>query len=78
MPGDPTMRPDVDIMGVQRGAHKDGADVCPQYIFKVPGGVQPDGTPLCGWRNVHECTLQVSIHIHIHMHIRSHSLALIV
>ena len=50
--GDPTMRPDVDIMGVQRGAHKDGAHICPQYKFKVPGGKQEDGTPLWGWNDV--------------------------
>jgi hypothetical protein len=46
------MRKDVDIMGVQRGAHKDGPDVCPQYRFKIPGGTQPDGTVLWGWNDV--------------------------
>ena len=52
MPGDPMMGSDVDIMGVQRGAHKDGEDVCPQFVFKVPGGTQADGTPLWGWNDV--------------------------
>ena len=46
------MGSDVDIMGVQRGAHKDGEDVCPQFVFKVPGGTQADGTPLWGWNDV--------------------------
>lgn len=52
MRGDPTMRADVDIMGVQRGAHKDGPDVCPQFVFKVPGGTNEDGTKLWGWNDV--------------------------
>ena len=41
----------VDIMGVQRGAHKDGDDICPKFQFKTPGGTQPDGTPLWGWND---------------------------
>lgn len=41
----------IDIMGVQRGAHKDGDDVCPGFVFKKPGGVQPDGTPIWGWND---------------------------
>jgi hypothetical protein len=45
------MEGDVDIMGVQRGEHKDGAEVCPKFVFKTPGGVQPDGTPLWGWND---------------------------
>ena len=40
------MEGDVDIMGVQRGAHKDGEHICPGFVFKVPGGTQEDGTPL--------------------------------
>ena len=45
------MQKDVDIMGVQRGEHKDGPDVCPKYVFKVPGGINPDGTKLWGWND---------------------------
>ena len=29
------MQKDVDIMGVQRGAHQDGEDICPRFLFKV-------------------------------------------
>ena len=46
------MRPDVDIMGCQRGAHMDGPDVCPGFRFKVPGGKNPDGSTLWGWNDV--------------------------
>ena len=35
------MRKDVDIMGVQRGAHKDGEDVCPKFVFKVCAPLSP-------------------------------------
>ncbi|KAL1512174.1 hypothetical protein AB1Y20_005440 [Prymnesium parvum] len=42
---------DIDIMGYQRGAHVDGAAVCPQYVFKIPGGTNPDGTALFGWND---------------------------
>jgi len=45
------LKKDVDIMGVQRGEHKDGPDVCPKYEFKIPGGINPDGTPLWGWND---------------------------
>ena len=51
MRGDPTMRPDVDIMGVQRGAHRDGPDICPKFQFKIPGGKNPDGSVLWGWND---------------------------
>ena len=47
----------IDIMGVQRGAHKDGDDVCPGFVFKKPGGVQPDGTPIWGWNDAGFCKL---------------------
>ena len=46
-----SMKGDIDIMGVQRGAHKDGEHICPKFVFKVPGGVQEDGTPLWGWND---------------------------
>ena len=49
--GDPTMRADVDIMGIQRGAHKDGPEICSQFIFKIPGGSNEDGTTLWGWND---------------------------
>ena len=42
---------DVDIMGVKRGAHRDGVDICPKFEFKIPGGVNPDGTVLWGWND---------------------------
>ena len=42
---------DVDIMGVQRGAHKDGEELCPKYVFKIPGGKNPDGSTLWGWND---------------------------
>jgi len=42
----------VDIMGVQRGAHKDGAHICAHFVFKKPGGKNPDGTTLWGWNDV--------------------------
>jgi len=42
---------DVDIMGIQRGAHVDGEDVCPGYVFRVPGGELPDGTKVFGWND---------------------------
>ena len=43
---------DVDIMGIQRGEHVDGASVCEHYVFKVPGGKNPDGTALFGWNDI--------------------------
>lgn len=49
------MGPDVDIMGIQRGEHKDGPSVCPHYVFKKPGGVNPDGTALFGWNDAGAC-----------------------
>lgn len=49
--GGRSMGGSVDIMGVQRGAHKDGEDICPKFQFKTPGGTQPDGTPLWGWND---------------------------
>lgn len=49
--GGRSMGGSVDIMGVQRGAHKDGDDICPKFQFKKPGGIQPDGTPLWGWND---------------------------
>lgn len=42
---------DVDIMGVQRGEHKDGPDICSKYVFKIPGGTNPDGSTLWGWND---------------------------
>ena len=42
---------DVDIMGVKRGAHMDGEDVCPKFVFKIPGGKNPDGSTLWGWND---------------------------
>ena len=41
-------RKDEDIMGDRRGAHKDGEQICAQYVFKKPGGTNPDGTTLWG------------------------------
>lgn len=40
---------DVDIMGYQRGAHKDGPDVCEKFQFTKPGGHNEDGSVLWGW-----------------------------
>ena len=41
----------VDIMGVQRGAHKDGLQICAKFEFKMPGGTNADGTALWGWND---------------------------
>ena len=38
-------------MGVKRGAHMDGEDVCPKFVFKIPGGKNPDGSTLWGWND---------------------------
>ena len=35
---------DVDIMGVKRGAHMEGEEICKRFIFKIPGGTKPDGS----------------------------------
>lgn len=37
---------DVDIMGIQRGAHKDGPEKCKQFKFHPPGG-----PGLWGWND---------------------------
>lgn len=46
---------DEDIMGDRRGAHVEGKDICPQYVFKKPGGVNPDGTVLWGELGTGRC-----------------------
>ena len=38
---------DIDILGYRRGAHQDGASVCEQFVFTVPG--KPG---LIGWNDV--------------------------
>jgi len=40
------VEPDVDIMGVKRGKHKDGEDICKHYKFHKPGG-----PGLWGWND---------------------------
>jgi hypothetical protein len=46
------MQKDVDIMGVQRGTHISGPDVCPKYVFTMPGGKNADGSTLWGWNDI--------------------------
>lgn len=59
---------DIDIMGIQRGAHVDGPHICPGFVFKVPGGTNPDGTPLHGWNdcsavNCQRCGQRDTLHV---------------
>ncbi|KAL1525796.1 hypothetical protein AB1Y20_020636 [Prymnesium parvum] len=44
----PLVEKDVDLNGFKRGMHEEGAHVCEQYVFTVPGY---DGT-VWGWNDV--------------------------
>jgi hypothetical protein len=45
-------KPNVDIMGFIRGAHKDGELICEGFVFTQPGGRKTDrGDPIYGWND---------------------------
>lgn len=45
-------KPNVDIMGYMRGAHKEGELICEGFVFTQPGGRKTDrGDPIHGWND---------------------------
>jgi hypothetical protein len=45
-------KPNVDIMGYIRGAHKEGELICDGFVFTQPGGRKNDrGEPIYGWND---------------------------
>lgn len=45
-------KPNVDIMGYLRGAHKDGELICDGFVFNRPGGRKTaSGDPIYGWND---------------------------
>ena len=65
-----TMRYDKseDLNGFKRGAHVDGEDVCPGYVFHLPGSSSTPEKVIWGWNDVasfdcERCKLPATQHI---------------